>query len=452
MLCLFCPLFLWGKKASITLHGQSTSSLNFRHARAYTSQYHRFAWGWEEYANLRMKTKVGDFLTLYLSFNIFMFSGTYTDVYKIQYIQQAASMKQQEDAPDFESRAYFYQIPFYYKSSYIGAFELDRFYLDIGNDYFAFQAGLMRIARGFGYIFSPTDLFNPRHPVNPQARQEGRLALRSQWYPADFLRLELFSIAPDNPVEQSAWGMKHGFAANFYLGKVNFETLYTFLLPEMDYLQDQAELGFASYTNNDFAHIAGFSLKADIEAGLFVDMIYRFEHRWFKKGYYGRRYYGYEGLEAALGIDYTIKGKVYLLAEYLFYGPGLADWMAYHYNAFLTPGWHEVYPAGRSVYLIAEKKPMTYNRHHYLFGMFYVKKVNDYIPRLGASYMFGIEDQSGLLNVFMDIEPFQACTITLSALYPFDWNMVNRDWGYGEFGPVFLGFHQDYKVSVAVKF
>ena len=66
--------------------------------------------------------------------------------------------------------------------------------------------------------------------------------------------------------------------------------------------------------------------------------------------------------------------------------------------------------------------------------------------------MFGIDDQSGLLSLSLEVEPFQAFTINLTAMYPFDWYMLNTNWQPGEFGNVNLGFYQNYKVTVKVRF
>ena len=63
-----------------------------------------------------------------------------------------------------------------------------------GNDFFDINTGLIRIARGYGYIFSPTDFFNPKDPLNPNARPEGKLSLVTTFYPADMWKIEAFII------------------------------------------------------------------------------------------------------------------------------------------------------------------------------------------------------------------------------------------------------------------
>ncbi|MCG8570615.1 MAG: hypothetical protein MJB14_10790 [Spirochaetes bacterium] len=337
--------------------------------------------------------------------------------------------------------------------------------MSIQHDFFNIDIGLIRVARGFGYSFSPTDLFNPRNPINLSARPDGQLGILAKFYPMDFWRIELFALAPENPINSQGWGWKFGNATNFYLGKINFEFLYSFFLPEMEFrtVADPSVNNLPEYTNNDFSHIVGFSLKADIEIALFIDMIYRFNQQWFYEAqfYDERNFYGYEGLEAAIGFDYTIKGKVYILAEYLFYGPGALDWAfnsedddfeldRIYNNTSDSQKWEEMSLLDRYYVMNTAIKPQHFLRHNYLFGMVRVT-VNDFL-NISTSYLFGIEDQSGLLNISFDVEPISALNINISAKYPFDWHLLNKNWRAGEFGPNMVGFYQDYQISCKIEF
>lgn len=466
-------LLLYAKeKASIKFYGSHESILNFQYAREYEDEveededpaHEKFKWGWNNLTNLKIKANIGKYLEFGTSFNINLYTGTYTDTYKLLYTQAALSMLPEQTSNPLTGEVYptgnlannsYFSIPFYYKSTYIGAFDLDRLYFEVKHDFFNIEAGLIRIARGFGYIFSPTDFFNPRNPLNPAAKLDGKLAIMSKFYPLDFWRIELFAVAPDNPIEQEGWGAKFGHATNFYLGKINLELLYALFLPEIKYEEDPEDLNLPEYVNNDFTQIAGFSLKADIFIGLFIDAIYRFEHRNFKTGdYYDNDFKGFEGLEAAIGLDYTIKGKVYLLLEYLFYGSGILKWdenkLDRIYENSYDIDWEETRPFARYNIRNQDFPAFTYLRHNYLYGMVRFT-ANDYL-NIGNTYLFGIEDQSSILTFFLEIEPFQAFTINFTATYPFDWKMLDNNRNSGEFGAMHLGFYQDYKISCKMKF
>lgn len=421
------------KKSSIKFNGSMETAVSIFHKKVYTTNpdFGEFSWGLNNLLNLRFRADINEYIKFGFSVNINMFAGNLTGTFP------------------------FFSIPFYYKSTYIGSFDLERLYFKAGNKYFDIETGLLRISRGFGYIFSPTDLFNPRNPLNAEARPEGKLSFIATFYPTEMWNIQGFIVAPDNPIEQSGWGFKFGLASKLYLKKVSFDFLYTLFLPDVDYEKDLEAAGLPPTTNNDFTQILGFSMKADIEVGLFVDMIYRFDHRAFKTGkYYGKDFRGYEGLEAAIGVDYTLPGgRVYLLMEYMFYGSGMIDWDdrkldSVYINDTSDGKWYENSPFDRTYN--PDKKTLSFLRHDYLFGMIRVK-ANDYLS-VGNTYLFGIDDQSSTLSLFFDVEPFQSFTINLTCMFPFDWNMLNGDWEKGEFGGRHLGFYQNYKLTVKVKF
>ncbi|MCK4796626.1 MAG: hypothetical protein KAT05_04550 [Spirochaetes bacterium] len=450
------------KESNIKFNGSYESEFDITHKREYKgADYGEFSWGWNNYANLRFKADIGEYLTFGFAVNINMLAGNYTEMYQLYYAQMILSVNDPL-AVSLESDNLF-SIPFYYKSTYIGSFDLERLYFRVGNDYFDINTGLIRIARGYGYSFSPMDFFNPKDPLNLKARPEGKLAFVSTFYPADMWKIEAFVVAPDNPINSQGWGFKFGSATQFNVNKFNFEFLYTFFLPEIEYNKDPAELNLPEYINNDFSHIIGFSMKADIEIGLFIDAIYRLDHKvlWYGS-YYGKPFYGYEGLEAAIGIDYTINipgtyASIYLLLEYMFYGTGMIDWWDKDIDDIyaeknplgnkLDP-WYETAPLERMPNL--EKKPLYFARHDYIFGLINFK-INNYVT-ISTGYLFGIDDQSSILSGSIEIEPFQAFTINISAMFPFAWEMINHTRSPGEFGSTNIGYYQNYKISVKMKF
>ncbi|HOV13847.1 MAG TPA: hypothetical protein PK771_06150 [Spirochaetota bacterium] len=456
--------FIYSQKkgSSIQFNGSIESVVDLTHPKFINNGY--FRWGFQNQANLRLKSNIGEYMTINLAVNINTITGNYTDLYKYLYVAEAFS-----SFPDIMNiseaklmQNTFYSIPFYYKNTFVGSFELERLSFKGGNDYFDIEAGLIRLARGFGNVFSPNDFFNPRDAFR-LARPEGKMAVVATFYPEDFWKIQNFIVAPDNPLESRGWGFKGGVSTDFSIKKFNFQFQYALLMPEMDWGKDPKDYGLPETTQNDFSHIAGFSMKADIEIGLFLDMIYRFDHRvLYTQKYYGRDFHGYEGLEASIGFDYTIpfaNSNIYLLCEYMFYGSGMLHFSGDEHisNMYRKNGermsykdWVETPVIDRTSYFDQSKKSLNFLRHNYLFGMIRMK-VNDYL-NIGNSYMFGADDQSGILSLFFDIEPFQSFSINITAMYPFDWKLANNEWIAGEFGATNLGFYQNYKITMKVKF
>src|SRR4030042_6132547 len=232
-------IYLNHAASTIKFNGSFESIFDMNHNTDYQSKkykYTAFGWGWNHYANLRMRADINEFLTFDMAININMFAGTYNENYKLYYLSMLSSIND-PFAAVLESGNLF-SIPFYSKSTYIGSFDLERLYFKAGNNYFDITSGLVRLAKGFGYFFSPTDFFNPKDPINPNARPEGKLALIATFYPTDLWKIDTFMIAPNNPVKSDGWGFKFGASTFFNIKKVNFEFLYTLLLPEMPFQKD----------------------------------------------------------------------------------------------------------------------------------------------------------------------------------------------------------------------
>jgi hypothetical protein len=194
-------------------------------------------------------------------------------------------------------------------------------------------------------------------------------------------------------------------------------------------------------------------MKADITIGLFIDIVYRFDQRaMYFKEYYGKEFRAYDGLEAAIGIDYTLPGgKVYLLLEYMFYGSGMVDWDKQDFNDLYTiSGWEKYSPSERYQYTNTDKKQLNFLRHDYIFGEIKVK-VNDYLNVVNT-ILIGADDISAITSTFLEIEPFQSFTISIGYMTPLDLKMFDSQRASGEFGSTNLGFNRSYKLSVKVKF
>ena len=57
-----------------------------------------------------------------------------------------------------------------------------------------------------------------------------------------------------------------------------------------------------------------------------------------------------------------------------------------------------------------------------------------------------------ILSMIIEIEPFQAFTINITASYPFAWEMIDHKYYRGEFGSTNIGYYQNYKIGVKIKF
>ncbi len=379
------------------------------------------AWGWTNQAALRFKTSPNENLSIYVSGTINADSGYYA----------------QGDDPDVELK-------------------LERLYFKAGSEWFDVETGFIRIARGYGYVFSPMDLFNPRDATNsldPQARPEGKWGIHATFYPQDMWKLEIFGLAPKDRFENGPWGSTLGAATRFSTGKNNFDFVYALLFPEVPYGSDPADSSLPPYTNNDYTHVTGFAFKTDVEIGLYVEAVYLWEQRAFREGtYYGGTFKGYEGLRASCGVDYTFSDiDLYLLTEYLFYGSGHVDWRSSRLDPlYASPDWKDAPPSERTALLDPAKNPLPFARHDYLFIL------GRWTPRqdlsLGASVLAGLDDLSALCTLFTEYEAVQGLTLQLSVLLPLDATTFDSSAQPGEWGSTSLGFFQMVRVGAKVKF
>ncbi len=479
--CFFVSFFLlfsiflsFSQSGKIQFNGTMDTSFQFERAKNYEddripySMLGKFKYGWQNQANLRLKAQISEFFSFGFSFNVTTLAGTYTDVYRVYYSALSSSVAPEYDYDPNTGGVYptgnlvnksFYSIPFYYKATYIGAFEIERLYFKVGNQFFDIESGILRLNYGYGVVFSPNDFFNPPNPLNLQGRPEGVLSFVSNFYPADMVKLQLLSVAPEDPIESEGWDFKFGATSTFSVNKLNFQFIYMLFLPQIEYQKDPVSMGLPSAVNNDFTHLFGFSMKADVVVGLTFEAQYRLEQRSIKTGeYYGNSFYGYQGLQAAIGIDYTIIGRVYLLLEYMFYGSGMVGWkqnidVMYvdrpQYDLY-SGSWYKVDPVERQKMFNPDKKPLYYFRHNYINGMIRVKAHD--ILHLGGSFLFGADDISAYLSLFVEIAPMQALSINITMASPVDRTTFGIAGEPGEFSSANLGYHQQWTVDVKVKF
>ena len=84
--------------------------------------------------NLRVRADVGELVTFHFAINVNLLSGLFTDTYRAMFLAGAVSQLATITTPS-EINGNYFSIPFYYKSTYIGGFELERMAFVVGNDF-----------------------------------------------------------------------------------------------------------------------------------------------------------------------------------------------------------------------------------------------------------------------------------------------------------------------------
>jgi hypothetical protein len=257
-----------------------------------------FAIQFEEYANLRLQTKIKDFAVFNAAFNLIAASGANT----------AASVAGE---------------------NYRASMELERLSLRLKSDYVDADLGLMRLAFGYGQIFAPSDFLNHRNPLYPNARPRGVLGLALSLYPMEDAKLQVFASAPKDPLSTDGGGWNAGLAVDRHWSGASLQALYVFETP-----------GDTPHGARFGVHRAGLSVKADVAVGLVADALYVYNHDDPQGGISSSFF---DGLSASGGFDYSFfDGKLYLLGEYLFSGVSSATAFSLE-NPFGYSDRHSVY-------------------------------------------------------------------------------------------------------------
>jgi hypothetical protein len=338
------------------------------------------SWGVEEYANLRFKAGAGERAALYGSLNLVAAAGS----------SALAAAASQTPAAVVAAQ------------NYIAAMELERLYFRVNGECLDAEAGLMRLAFGYGQVWGSSDFLNPRNPLFPDARPRGVLGASFALYPTDSLKFTAFGAAPRSPLESGGGGLIPGISLDKHWNRASLQALYAFETPGK-----QAEAGL---------HRFGLSLKADLELGLVADLLYTLDPSNVE---------GIDGLSAGAGFDYSFyRGKFYVLAEYLFNGAS---------SATAATGTGEGYLSNR----------------HYLYALVRYL-INDYAG-LSLSDTHCLEDLSFMPALSLDYELFQGFTLTLTATAHLDQEALS-DGAAGEFGPVATGSRGDLRLKASLRF
>ncbi|MDR0730906.1 MAG: hypothetical protein LBF63_04500 [Treponema sp.] len=327
-----------------------------------------FIYGLEEYANIRLQARVRDEAVFYGSLNLGASSGSYA--------QAAVSSAPPAAAPGPSLLTL--------GDNYAAALELERLYVKISRGETDFQAGLTRLAFGYGLVFGPMDFLNPRNPLHPDARPRAVLGADLAYYPTGDLKVQGFSAAARNPLAGSVAGTLAGLSAEYHGEYLSLQGLYVYESPH-----DTLTQGI---------HRFGLSLKGDLVAGLAAETLYTLDPRPEPAKKAG------EGLSLSLGLDYAfLDGDLYVLAEYLYCG-------------------------NRSS--AAESLGFTGNHYAYANGLY---RLDDYTS-LGLGSMAALDDFSFALILIAEHELFQGFTLNLNCQVPLDRSLAGGS--AGEFGPL----------------
>jgi hypothetical protein len=332
-----------------------------------------FSFGYEGYLNLRLRAAAGDRGTFYGALNLIALSGSS--------LEKAAALA--AAGPGGGPLA---ASPLTVGENYAAAVELERLYFRITGDYMDWDAGLLRLAFGYGQIFSPSDFLNPRNPLFPDARPRALPGTLLAAYPGDETKVQVFAAAPRNPFDSRGGGFRFGASADRHWERVSLQALYAFEPPAGE---------------SGALHRGGLSLKADGKAAFTADLLYTWEQ--------GEKP-DMEGLAASAGIDYSLgKGAFYILAEYLFSGLS-------------------------SVSSANSGNLLGFSRRNYLYGSV-LYRFNDYADA-AAALLFGLEDISFTPVISLRYELFQGLTLGLTGQIPLDRQALTGKGERGELGPL----------------
>jgi hypothetical protein len=321
------------------------------------------SWGVEEYANLRLRTRAGEKGVFYAAFNVIALSGNYLG------------------ASTALTPGLFTAGP-----NYAAAIEPERLYFRYNGDFLDAEAGLLRLAFGYGQAWASSDFLNPRNPLFPDARPRGVLGTGFSFYPSDEIKILLFGAAPKNPLESGGGGFLPGFSVDRHWDRVSLQALYAYETP-----REVRDWGL---------HRFGLSLKGDLELGLVADMLYTLDPASPE---------GPGGLSAGAGFDYSfLDGRLYLLAEYLFNGSASSTALSLENSA-------------------------GFSGEHFLYWMLRYG-FNDYVS-LSLAEMFCFTDLSFSPVLRLDSEIFQGLVLSFSARVPLDQTVFPGGGEKGELGP-----------------
>ncbi|MDA3900631.1 MAG: hypothetical protein PF637_08940 [Spirochaetes bacterium] len=385
---ILLALVLLNSTATILSDEPVFSGIVESNGTTYSTPYGGFTWNAEQFANIRMKAAVGSRGVIHAAVNT-----------------SASSAKEEELHTDAE---------------------LERLYMSIRGEKIDIDAGYMRIPFGYGQGFKPSDLINPQNPLYPEARLQGALGTTIAFYHFEDYKYQIFAADRKNPYQQYSGYSRPlaGLSGDYHSSLFSIQALYA--------LQQPVDRG-----SGVPVHYGGFSLKFDAIAGFALDTLYSHD---------GQNNPEYDGLQAAIGVDYSIlKGDLYLMLQYLYNGDGYLDNDDDLSDLYGTDQWDQSPPEER----VSVKGYSDLYRKHYLFFNT-VYNISDF-TRVSGIVLLNMEDFSLLPFIKSEHEPFQGLTLNLTVRIPVDqWLLTDGD--KGELGPHHTGYNSAILFSAAMKF
>jgi hypothetical protein len=326
--------------------------------------------GIEEYANLRLKSYVGDYGTFYGAFNIIAASGL-----------NGQSLGYQNGTQG---------------DNFVSAIELERLYVSIAGEKYGLDAGLMRLAFGYGQVFSPSDFLNPRNPLFPDARPRAILGAAFSLYPGAMSQVRAFAVSPEQALATSVKSLIAGLSAELHTRAFSAQALYAY--------QGMSE------TAPEGTHRMGLSLKSDFKAGLYAELFAEYSPL-IASAVSDTLPLGRNGIALEAGLDYTVSFPVtnlYLLACYLYSDEG-------------------------SVTARTQTNAAGFTGRHYIYSLARYR-FSDYTSA-SLSCLASIDDGSFSPALGFAHELFQGAALALSLRVPLDASVFAASGAGGELGP-----------------
>ncbi|MCX7024672.1 MAG: hypothetical protein NT080_08635 [Spirochaetes bacterium] len=370
------------------------------------------AFGFEEWANLRLQVPAGDYGTVHAALNLVAASG-----------EAALPVPPFVEAP-----------------GYSAAIELERLYWKASAEAFDAEAGLMRLAFGYGTAFSPSDFLGSRNPLAPRARPRGRLALAATAYPADPWKAKAFVVAPDDSLYDGGRGFVAGTVHDLHGPAGSLQLLGAFL--------DAEPAG----DRPDAQWLFGLSAKLDAAVGVVLDAAYRLDTGTLATGErFDADWPAWRAMEASLGVDWSfLDGDVYMTAAWLFNGPGVLDPGDDPGELYLDGAdpWYETSPYGRLP--AAGAVPGALNGRHYAQATL-LWSVDDY-TRATFSVLASPFDLSFVPAIALEHEPAQGLVLAAECRAAVDGHILSPDGKRGELGPDNTGTFATLSLRATLRF
>lgn len=363
---LFCAgifLAVSGLYAQTAINGILDSTVSLQAGAGDASA---FLFGIEEYANIRFQSRIRDRAVVYGAVNLIAAAGNYAE--------NAASISVYTSG-----------------ENYMAGIELERLYFRLNFETADFDGGLFRLPFGYGQVWRPSDFLNHGNPLKPDARPLGILGGALSWFPLDDIKLLVFCTAGRDPFSRDGSGMFTGFSLDLHFNKASVQTLYSFETPKT------SSAGQVSSKNG--IHRAGLSVKADVEVGLVMDVLYSYNHEQGTE---------LDGLSFSFGTDYSVfDGNLIVMAEYLYNGETSS-------TSRMGGG--------------------SFINEHYLYtGLTW--RFNDF-TNAGIALISSLDDVSFTPIITFNHDLFQGAVLTLTAQIPLDRDLFTGNGKRGELGPL----------------